>query len=487
MDQQVSPNMPIELFRERAKEIIRLADSWDKHQTPVELENLVEGIHRLKQTEGFQALLKSIPNRAMSPSARQNLANIIKKVSRYRESARYLYRTARKIPIVRRARIVVIDLPKEAFCQISNNHTACLASAITRIGTDHRKPSLGYLNSLLSPSNLELNDQFADQTVKSLSKAKIHAEVQLVLYYELRASRLPPRVVCSSKDACFLCNTFITMHGKMHTPRCHGRLYPGWRLPSMSQFSDLQLRLNESLEEQIKKSLQELLVRKEKTRYPCPNESTVLTLQVSTSTLRTTSALVETIPVTATESAVNVTVRSCTEFRSAQNQDSAATSENEKDATSVLEFEHSMVTPRGDETEALEMAKTTTVSTSQCESLSTSDNITAHETQMLVQGIAHTDCVDSKRGPQFYPAGALEIHMESTEEESAESSPDRENSKIAYSIEWLSVDAAKEFVKDHAETAVDVEAMQCQTSCEMDYHNNVVIMARGDVVRIMSR
>src|SRR5690242_14753733 len=133
MDLLVSSNMSLVLSRNRGLRIIRPADSWDKHQTPVELENLVEGIHRLKQTEGFQAHLKSIPNRAMSPSARQNLANIIKKVSRYRESARYLYRTARKIPIVRRARIVVIDLPKEAFCQISNNHTACLASAITRI------------------------------------------------------------------------------------------------------------------------------------------------------------------------------------------------------------------------------------------------------------------------------------------------------------------------------------------------------------------
>lgn len=478
--------MPNELFRERAKEIIRLADSWNKHQTPAELEKLVEGIHRLKQTERFQALLESIPNRAMGPSARQNLVNIIKKVSRYRESARYLYRTSRKIPILRRARTVVIDLPKEAFCQVSNTYTARLASAITRISTDHRKPSLDYLNRLLSPRNLELNDEFANQTERSLSKAKIHAEVQLVLYYELRAASLPPRVVCSSKDACFLCNTFIVMHGKMHTPRCHGRLYPGWRLPSMSQFSDLQLRLNESLEEQIKKSLQELLQRKEKTRYPCPNESTVLTLQVSTSTLRTTSALVEATPVTATESVVNVAVRPCTESRSAQNQDSAATSENEKDAPSVLESEHSMVTPRGDETEALEMANTTIVSTSQCESLSTSDNITAHETQMLVQGIAHTDCVASKRCPQFYTAGALEIHMECAGE-GEESSPDRENSEVAYSIEWLSVDAAKEFLKNHAETAVDVEAMQCQTSCEVDYHNNVVIMARGDVVRLMSR
>jgi hypothetical protein len=164
----------------------------------------------------------------MCPSSRRNLFNIVSKVSRYREAARFLCRTARRIPLLRRAKVVLINLPKEAFYRVAGeNHTPQLASTIARINTICQGPDVRYLFRLLNTSGPQPNDQFAAQTRKTLREAKIHAEIQLVFYYELNASRLPPRVVCSSKDACFLCNAFVLMHGKMHTSRCHGRLYPG--------------------------------------------------------------------------------------------------------------------------------------------------------------------------------------------------------------------------------------------------------------------
>jgi hypothetical protein len=60
----------------------------------------------------------------------------------------------------------------------------------------------------------------------------------------------------------------------------------------MSDLNDLDLRPNSALEDQIKDSLKILLSRQKKTIYPDPNESTLLTLPLSTSTLRT-SALAE--------------------------------------------------------------------------------------------------------------------------------------------------------------------------------------------------
>jgi hypothetical protein len=56
----------------------------------------------------------------------------------------------------------------------------------------------------------------------------------------------------------------------------------------------LDLRLNSALEDQIKGSLKILLSRQKKTIYPDPNESTLLTLPLSTLTLRT-SALAEAV------------------------------------------------------------------------------------------------------------------------------------------------------------------------------------------------
>ena len=108
---------------------------------------------------------------------------------------------------------------------------------------------------------------------------------------ELEAPMLPPRVVCSSKDACFLCNVFISMHRKMHTPRCHGRLYPGWRLPFSPKLTETERRFNNMLGTHVRSSLTTLIARRKKTIYPDPNESTLLTLPLSTSTLRSLGLL----------------------------------------------------------------------------------------------------------------------------------------------------------------------------------------------------
>ena len=61
----------------------------------------------------------------------------------------------------------------------------------------------------------------------SLSKScwKVHAEVQLLFFYEIHPSRRRPRFICSSKSACYLRNLFFSLHGGFYVPRTHGRLY----------------------------------------------------------------------------------------------------------------------------------------------------------------------------------------------------------------------------------------------------------------------
>ena len=100
----------------------------------------------------------------------------------------------------------------------------------------------------------------------------------------LRLTR-PPRVVCSSKDACYLCDFFITTGTKFHSPKCHGRLYPGWRLPVLPVQDETQRRFNGRLEQEACNSIKNLLRTKKKFSLPDPRESTILTIRQSNSTL----------------------------------------------------------------------------------------------------------------------------------------------------------------------------------------------------------
>ncbi|KAF5846132.1 hypothetical protein GGP41_008635 [Bipolaris sorokiniana] len=488
VNHQTLNSLPFSLFTERAKDVIRLADAWVKHQKLAELGNLVEGIYQLKQTRDLQALLDSIPNRAMGPSSRQNLFNIIKKVSRYREAARFLYCTAKKIPLLRRAKVVIASLPKEVFDRVSDeNCTPQLTSTIARMNTNCQGPVVRHLCRLLNTSGPQLNDQFADQTIKTMREAKIHAEIQLVFHYELNISRLPPRVVCSSKDACFLCNAFILMHGKMHTPRYHGRLYPGWRLPSMSDLNDLDVRLNSALEDQIKDSLKTLLSRQKKTMYPDPNESTLLTLPLSTSTLRT-PALVEVIEwekASAKSSLVNDTARLQERTISPKDRSSVSLAECIGTVPSALSS-RSAITVEDDELPKMSLSdQAATQLSAQCSHQTTRHEVITCETEELIQGMSQARSVIACE-PQFHTTDELEIHIEHIAEMLVPCA-NRIDLEIAYSIEWLSVEKTKELLEHKEATIVDIEALQCGAWHTIDCHDDILIMARGTLVRITPR
>jgi hypothetical protein len=60
---------------------------------------------------------------------------------------------------------------------------------------------------------------------------KVHAEIQLLFFYELHPNLPRPRFICSSKKACYLCNLFLHIHGGFLSPRTHGKLYDTWILP----------------------------------------------------------------------------------------------------------------------------------------------------------------------------------------------------------------------------------------------------------------
>ena len=113
---------------------------------------------------------------------------------------------------------------------------------------------------------------------------KVHAEIQLVYHYaQHTTSGFTPRVLCSSKEACYLCYLFIKVHGHFHTPRSHGNFYPEWRLPRMdeivlsrepmSQMKQVIREFNLAIEQRLSSLLQVPRVMR-----PIPSESTIFSM-----------------------------------------------------------------------------------------------------------------------------------------------------------------------------------------------------------------
>ncbi|KAH6700685.1 hypothetical protein BKA61DRAFT_207718 [Leptodontidium sp. MPI-SDFR-AT-0119] len=116
----------------------------------------------------------------------------------------------------------------------------------------------------------------------SASHWKVHAEIQLLFFYEVHPSRQRPRFICSSKSACYLCNLFFSIHGGFYVPRTHGRLYARWILPDWmnipadrsEEFSRISMLLKEIIDGRVLRASRS----KRKKRYHYPNESVLLPL-----------------------------------------------------------------------------------------------------------------------------------------------------------------------------------------------------------------
>lgn len=66
----------------------------------------------------------------------------------------------------------------------------------------------------------------------------VHAEIQLVTYYAARPSCPQPRVIGASKEACFLCNSFLRAFGSFLVSKTHGRLYSKWTVPDLAIYDE---------------------------------------------------------------------------------------------------------------------------------------------------------------------------------------------------------------------------------------------------------
>ncbi|PON20112.1 hypothetical protein TGAM01_v211007 [Trichoderma gamsii] len=201
-------------FMERSRDVIKFVESWRKQETPDELGSLVRSIQHLSKISGFQDVIESISNHEMDPSSKKSLLNGVRKVARYFEAARFLCNLSKKHPSIQRLRFILVKPPSNAFGETSTALcTSTLSSMIARIASLHGLQwNADRICHILGTNEIEAGSRFINQTNTILLEAKIHAAIQLILHCETNKFTPQPRVICASKDACFLCNAFILTH-----------------------------------------------------------------------------------------------------------------------------------------------------------------------------------------------------------------------------------------------------------------------------------
>ncbi|KAL8955397.1 MAG: hypothetical protein Q9193_006735 [Seirophora villosa] len=219
-------------------------------------------------------ILHSVLTRSsrLDPSSRAAIPLKITKLSRYSTVSRSLLRAARKYPVFKRVLF-------SAVCFKAPNLPATELDSTTRdlVRGLLDGPRLSKLPSRFhSSSSLPIENHIRQEAALPVP---VHAEVQLLFHYEKNTCNLPPRIMCSSKQACFLCDLFFKIHGRFAVPSTHGRLYEKWALPdavkTMGSADGDILKTLQTFVSAIENALV-LEAQSTKKSYPAPYESMIL-------------------------------------------------------------------------------------------------------------------------------------------------------------------------------------------------------------------
>ena len=160
----------------------------------------------------------------LEPSSRVNIARTLTKLRWYSAVCRFLLQAARKYSVFSRIRISAVefrapDLPATELDSMTMN----LIDSLLKGPKLKRLTSTSY-----ELSSHAIKDHIRQEATLTVP---VHAEIQLLFYYERNSNDQPPRIICSSKKACFLCDLFFRIHGRFIVPSTHGRVYEKWALP----------------------------------------------------------------------------------------------------------------------------------------------------------------------------------------------------------------------------------------------------------------
>lgn len=248
---------------------------------------VVRSIAQVFDIVPIKALLNSLRDQDMESSLRKWLLGCFTKIRRYSEVASILCHRARRISMLRKTRVRIVSCVFNLQgASVSGENIADVEKSLARFQykgeTVQMRMLPGFLRNLVQSSRQNYSQSVRD----ILKEAKVHAEIQLLAYYDSEPVRsIRPRILASNKKACALCNTFIAIHGEYSVPKSHGKMYRGWRLPAPHQSRACQDDLNKALESSISETLARLMPLSRGPTIKFDNESSIYSFNLSASTL----------------------------------------------------------------------------------------------------------------------------------------------------------------------------------------------------------
>lgn len=208
----------------------------------------------------------------LDPVSRSSIARNLTKLCRYSAVYRFLQQAARRHSVFDRIRIVTVKLraPNLPATELDSMTTGIIDALLVRSEPEK------LISKSYGSSSQAIKDHIGQEAILHLP---VHAEIQLLFHYERNSSGLSPRIICSSKKACFLCNLFFKTHGRFIVPSTHGRVYEKWALPCEAEhigkmdkeFLATLWSFVSAVEDTLTRQIQ-LTVKP----YPDPSESIVL-------------------------------------------------------------------------------------------------------------------------------------------------------------------------------------------------------------------
>ncbi|EGY16129.1 uncharacterized protein VDAG_07293 [Verticillium dahliae VdLs.17] len=268
--------------RDGTRRLIAAFNQFEKHQTDAQLLLLVEEIDTWTRMGDLFDVFRGVPSSALNGASCEDYRRIFNKIGQYRTAARRLYRLTRKVDALRSVTIKPVCLGPGAFVRPdTTGYVPSLVDTLSRLSAKKTKKGLAAtLCNCMGKAPLLAEHDFTRNTFRILAESRIHAEVQILVYLK----NLPTielsntRVIQSMKKACFLCDETLALNRSLSVPKSHGRLYSGWRMPSLPGFKHLQLQLNESLERIARRSIEMVLQKRQTIALAHPVESTALTV-----------------------------------------------------------------------------------------------------------------------------------------------------------------------------------------------------------------
>lgn len=234
----------------------------------------------------IKTLLESLREQDMESSLRKWLLGCFTKIRRYSEVASILCHRARRISMLRRTRVTIVSgVVNLQGTSVSSEQVVNIENSLARFQYMGETIQMRMLPEWLRGLVQSSSKKYSQSVRNILKEAKVHAEIQLLAYYENKHVKgIRPRILASNKKACALCTTVIAIHGGYQVPKSHGRLYKGWRLPAAHQSGPLQDDLNVELESSISKTLARLMLLSKRPPIEFDNESSIYSFNLSAST-----------------------------------------------------------------------------------------------------------------------------------------------------------------------------------------------------------